>query len=81
MAAASVNTTQSTLYSELNGFRTLQVFNGGPGGLWVNVDPSPNGTVTTSTGVPINPNTTAYVDVHRAYVYSISNDTSAVRYT
>jgi hypothetical protein len=81
MPAATVNETQSILFQELQGFRTVQVFNGGPNGLFVNVDPSPNGTVTNTTGVPIGANTTAYVDVHRAYMYAISNGTANVRYT
>jgi hypothetical protein len=81
MANATVTTTNSTLTSSLEGFKTVLVQNIGTGGLWAITDPNPNATVTSSTGVYIGIGSTLPIPVHHAYLRVISNGTSDVRYT
>lgn len=80
MAAATVNTTVSTLVSADSGMRSVLVQNGGTGGLWVDVISGPNATVSQSTGVYIGPGSTVPVDVYQANLVAISNSTCDVRY-
>jgi len=81
MPNATVTTTNSTLTSELQGFRTVLVQNAGTGGLWALTSPDVNATVTSTNGVYVGIGSTIPFPVHHAYLRVISNGTSDVRYT
>ena len=80
MAAKSVNTTVSTLIESTMGMKSVLVQNLGTGGLWVDVQPGPNATVSQSTGVYVGIGETVPVDVYQANLVAVSNGTSDVRY-
>lgn len=81
MPNVTVTTTNSTIMASTDGFKTVLVQNLGSGGLWVLTSLDANATVTSSTGVAINPNTTQVIPVHNQYLRGVSNSTSDVRYT
>ena len=81
MANATVNTTNSTLTSSINGFTTVLVQNVGANGLWAITSPDPNAIVTNTTGLYVGVGSTIPFPVHNTYLRVISNGTTDVRYT
>lgn len=80
MAVKSVNTTVSTLVESTMGMKSVLVQNLGAGGLWLDVQPGPNATVSQSTGVYVGVGETVPVDVFQANLVVVSNSTADVRY-
>ncbi len=80
MAAKSVNTTVTTLVESTQGMKSVLVQNLGEGGLWVDVRPGPNATVSQSTGVYVGIGQTVPVDVYQANLVAVSNGTADVRW-
>jgi hypothetical protein len=81
MANLTVNTTNVTLTSELQGFRTVLVQNLGSSAAYAITSANPNATVTTLTGIQIAANATVPIPVYQGYVRIVSANSSDIRYT